>query len=427
MSSVSSASHHPSPPPEGEPPVRQETPFEHFYAIVPAGGSGVRLWPLSRRNTPKFLMHAPGEEQSLLQGTVERLRAVLPLERIIVVTGVAHADAVREHLPDLPEQNLVSEPSPRDSMAAIGLATALIARRDPAATVGSFASDHIIEDVPAFHAAIAEAIEVAAQGLVVTIGIEPQRPATGFGYILAGDAVPGAPSARTVLSFVEKPDAETARDYVESGKYQWNAGMFVSRADVLIEHLRGQQSGLAKGIDKLVAAWGGPSHAQTLEAVWPSLTRIAIDHAIAEPVAARGGVAVVPAEFGWDDIGDYQALLRLAVARGVRDESRPGVVADAEVAELLGRSAPEIADHLAQARPGTTGLMVRLGQRGTLVDVDSTGVAVLDSARVVATLGVQDVVVVDAEDVLLVAALERAQDLKTLVARLEERAGKQFL
>jgi mannose-1-phosphate guanylyltransferase len=347
-----------------------------LWAVVPAGGAGTRLWPLSRARTPKFLLDLTGEGRTLLQATVDRL-APLVGERVVVVTGTAHERAVRRQLPSV--ARVLAEPSPRDSMAAIGLAAAELEREDPDALIGSFAADHLITDEEAFAASVREAAEVASQGWLVTIGIEPTSPATGFGYIRAGEPVPGFASALAVTEFVEKPDAERAREYVASGEYRWNAGMFIVRATVLLDLLAEQHPDLAQGLRAIAA---DPS---SLEARWPGLTRIAIDHAVAEPAAAAGRVAVVPGPFGWEDIGDFASLAALT-------------------------------------SPNAKGVRI-LGDESLVVTSDASGLVVPAAGRTVAVVGLDDVVVVDTGDALLVTSYQRAQDVKAVVDELR-RLGR---
>lgn len=351
-------------------------PVPGFWTVVPAGGSGTRLWPLSRSGSPKFLHDLTGSGWSLLQGTVERL-APLSRDRLLIVTGLRHAQEVRDQLPELGIDSLLVEPSPRESMPAIGLAAAVLAQRDPNAVLGSFAADHVIRDVDTFRGAVREAVAVAENGTLVTIGIEPTRPATGFGYIKSGPAldIPGAPHARTVESFVEKPDADTAAAYLASGDYRWNAGMFVVKAVVLLEMLDAYQPTLAKGLRAIA------DNPLRLTELWPQLTEIAIDKAIAEPAARDGRVAVIPGEFDWDDVGDFDSLAALL------SESADGV-------KVLGK--PE-----------------------RVFSEDTTGVIAPLSDRVVVTLGVDDIIVVDTDDAVLVTRRNRAQDVKKVVARLK--------
>jgi len=203
--------------------VQPDSSAPAIHAIIPAGGAGTRLWPLSRRHRPKFLLDLTGAGRSLLQDTVERLAPLTATTT--VVTGVAHIAAVADQLPSIPRDNLLAEPSPRDSMAAIGLAAAVIAHRHGRdAVVGSFAADHTVADRVAFADAVRQAALLAEQGWVVTIGIEATGPSTAFGYIHAGDPtdVPGAPDGRRVLGFTEKPDADTAAAYLATGDYRWN-------------------------------------------------------------------------------------------------------------------------------------------------------------------------------------------------------------
>ena len=346
-------------------------------AIVPAGGAGTRLWPLSRRSRPKFLLDLTGSGHSMLQDTCRRLAGVAA--QTYVVTGAAHAADTARQVPQVGADRLLVEPSPRDSAAAIGLAAAVAWARDPEVVVGSFAADHAIADDAAFGKVVAEAVAVARTGLLVTVGIEPTRPATGFGYVRAGAPleVAGAPSALVVEEFVEKPDAATAEEYLASGRYRWNAGMFVARAAALLDLLDEYRPELGAGLRRLGRAWDTDDREAELEAVWPTLERVAVDYAVAEPAAAAGRVAVVPGTFGWDDVGDFGAV---------------GEALPAAPVQVLGE--------------------------GEVLATDSTGVVAADTGRLVALLGVDDVVVVDTADVLLVAHRSRAQEVKGFVDRL---------
>ena len=347
-------------------------PLDHFWAVIPAGGAGTRLWPVSRRSAPKFLLDLTGSGRTLLQATVDRL-APLAGPRCLVVTGRAHREAVLAQLPEVGADDVVAEPSARDSMAAIGLAAAMLELRDPEAVMGSFAADHVITEPERFADAVEAAHRAAREGWLVTIGIDPTHPATGFGYIRAGDPIPGLPGASSVQEFVEKPSGEVAAGYVARG-YRWNAGMFVVRPGVLLDLLAQSDPGFAAALRALAAA------PETLEQVWPTLPKIAIDHAVAEPAAAAGRVAVVAGGFGWDDVGDFASL-----------------------AELLGGSGVTV-----------------LGDASLVRTVDATGLVIPAGGRTVAVVGLEDVVVVDTGDALLVTSLARAQDVKQIVAALSE-------
>jgi len=347
-------------------------PLAHFWAVIPAGGAGTRLWPLSRAAEPKFLLDLQGAGRSLLQDTVDRLTP-LAEDRVLVVTGAGHADAVRAQLPGLGADAVLAEPSARDSMAAIGLAAALLELRDPEAVLGSFAADHVVTDREVFRGCVRRAEAAARDGWLVTVGIEPTRPATGFGYIRLGPDLEGHPGVRRVGEFVEKPSAEVAAAYCASGDYRWNAGMFVVRPTVLLDLLASRHPEFAAALRGLAR------DPERLPEVWPTLPRIAVDHAVAEPAAEAGRVAVVAADFGWDDLGDFASLAR-----------------------LLGGS--------------STGLSV-LGDAGLVRSVGATGL-VAPSDRVVAVLGLENVVVVDTGDAVLVTTLDHAQQVSAVVAEL---------
>ncbi len=352
--------------------------IDRLWAVVPAGGAGTRLWPLSRAAAPKFLHDLSGSGRSLIQDTLDRL-APLVGARVVVVTGAAHETAVRAQLGE--RVRVVAEPSPRDSMAAIGLAAAQLERQDPDALIGSFAADHVITDQAGFADCVREAAAVAATGLLVTIGIEPTGPATGFGYIRSAGPLEGFATARAVTEFVEKPDAERARAYLASGDYRWNGGMFVVRAATLLDLLAAEHPDLASGLRAIAA------DPDSLAERWPGLTRIAIDHAVAEPAAAAGQVAMVPGAFGWEDVGDFASLGALTAAAG-----------DLGV----------------------------LGDPSLVTASDTSGLVVAASGRQVVVIGLDDVVVVDTGDALLVTTYERAQDVKAMVEELK-RAGRSDL
>jgi mannose-1-phosphate guanylyltransferase len=285
-------------------PIRE---IPGFYVVIPAGGAGTRLWPLSRENHPKFLLDVTLQGRSLIQATWDRLLPLCSADRLTVVAGPAHVKSIHEQLPDLTTRNLFCEPGPKDSMAAIALAAAILARRDPDAVIGSFAADHMVSGTDAFLTAVSEAVLVAQKGYLVTIGIAPSHPSTGFGYVRLGDrlGMSDAPNARLVSSFKEKPDARTAAAYIATGSYRWNAGMFVTKASFLLELLREYKPDLEEGLSRIAAVWEDEAQRnKVLEEVWPGLEKIAIDHAVAEPAALEGRVAVVPATFGTDVFSD---------------------------------------------------------------------------------------------------------------------------
>ncbi|KAG9081883.1 hypothetical protein FS749_007314 [Ceratobasidium sp. UAMH 11750] len=262
-----------------------------FWAVVPAGGAGTRLWPLSRESYPKFFLDVTLSGRSLIQSTWDRLVPLASPDRLMVVTGQIHAPTVQDQLPDLAPSNLLAEPSPKESAAAIGLAAAVLARRDPEAVLGSFAADHMISGAEAFIAAVTEAVAAARHDYLVTIGIAPSHPSTGFGYVRLGRQlnIPGLPNTRIVSQFKEKPDARTAAAYISSGNYRWNAGMFVVKASVLMALYAEYCPELAQGLEKIADVWEDqPAREKALAEIWPTLPKIAIDNAVAEPAALTG-------------------------------------------------------------------------------------------------------------------------------------------
>ncbi|MGI8867691.1 MAG: mannose-1-phosphate guanylyltransferase [Mycobacteriales bacterium] len=354
------------------------SPERAFYAVIPAGGSGTRLWPLSRSAAPKFFHDLAGAGTTLLQDTVSRLGPVAGPGSTYVVTGAAHAAEVARQLAELPAGQILVEPAPRDSAPAIGLAATLIARRDPDAVMGSFAADHLVRDERAFVAAVHAAAAAAAEGYLVTIGLTPTEPETGYGYIKPGGAL-STGGAVLAEEFKEKPDLATARSYVRAG-YLWNASMFIWRVDVFCEELHRQLPDLAAGLDRIADAWDGPDRDAVLAEVWASLPKTNVDQGVMEDAARRGRVATVPASIGWDDIGDWDTLAGVLPARD-------GVA--------------------------TIG-------SGPVLAIDSTDSLVVAAGdRLVAAVGIKDVVVVDTPDAVLVCARDHAQSVKALVDRLK--------
>ena len=369
----------------------EPNPLDKFFTVIPAGGVGTRLWPLSRAAAPKFLHDLTGSGSTLIRATYDRLEA-LSGNNVMVVTGEAHRDAVCRQLPELQDHDLVLESEPKDSGAAIGLAAAILFTRDPATIMGSFAADHVISPDEKFQDAVREAIHTAATGKIVTIGITPTHASTGFGYICKGDAldIAGAPSAHAVVKFVEKPSAEVAGQYLASGEYSWNAGMFVAPVELMLRHLKANEPELYEGLMEIALAWDTPDRVAVKNRVWPTLPKIAIDYAVAEPAADAGDVAVIPADFNWDDVGDFAAIARLSSAKEVND------------VKVIGDS----------ARVFTEG---------------STGIVVTDTKRVIALVGIQDVVVVDTPDALLITTRAHSQLVKNAVDGLKAKGDTHVL
>jgi len=339
------------------------------------------LWPLSRAAHPKFLLDLTGTGRSLIQQTWDRLTPLA--EGILVVAGPPHVAAITAQLPGLEDKNLLVEPAPRSSMPAIGLAAAVLHQRLGDVVLGSFAADHIIGDQAGFAEAVQAAHQAALAGYLATIGIEPTGPATAYGYIQAGQSLGlvGAPQVHQVVRFVEKPDLATAQDYLRQGHYRWNAGMFLCRTGVLLNHLAQLQPDMHQALTQLAQAWDTDQRETAAQALWPQATKISIDHALAEPVAATGGVATVAGRFDWVDVGDFAALAELLPKGQLSLSSEPGPV-------------------------------VRSDSPGCLV--------VQGTSRAIAVVGLSDVAVVDTADGLLVTSLDQAQRVKEVAGQLRE-------
>ncbi len=360
-----------------------------FHVIIPAGGAGSRLWPLSRKNAPKFLADLTGQGRSLLVQTVDRLAPLA--DTTTIVCGSSHEAPVRKQVPTA---HLLIEPSPRGTMSAIGLAAALARREDDEAVIGSFAADHLVTDEAAFGMAVKRAIEAAKEGYVVTIGIEPDSPSPAYGYIHSGKELHEGTYA--VKSFVEKPDEVTAASYLAAGSYFWNAGMFVAKASVLLEALARFSPEISAPLETLALAWprkeagGEEAYARAgmnsveLTGMWEAIPEAVIDRAIAEPLAAKGGVAVVPAQMGWSDVGDYESLA------GVIDPPA----------------------RAAQVSPG--------GELQPTLRIDSPNSLIYTYSKPVVVVGIEGAVVVETDDVILLTCQEAAQSVKSAVETLDQ-------
>lgn len=362
--------------------------FQEFHAVIPAGGIGSRLWPLSRASAPKFLHDLTGSGQTLLQDTWDRLSPIAG-NNIMVVTGANHASAVADQLPDLASENLLLEPSPRDSTAAIALAAAVLAKRNPDVIIGSFAADHVIHGASAFQSAVSEAIEVAKTGRVVTIGVSPTEASTAFGYINTASPIKGFDSALDVVEFIEKPSISKAKKYFSKGKFLWNAGMFIAPAKLILDVLKQTHPELASEIITLAEKVVDGGFDQKGVQAWNGLKKIAIDYSVAEPAAKKGLVACVPASFEWHDVGDFAAIAEL------------------------------------QAQ-GKSGNLAVLGEAKVLSD-SSSGILVSETDKLVALIGVEDIIVVDTPDALLVTTKQHAQRVKGLVDSLRATGRDEVL
>ncbi|MBI4567883.1 MAG: mannose-1-phosphate guanylyltransferase [Planctomycetes bacterium] len=349
-----------------------------LHAVVMAGGAGTRFWPQSRVARPKQFLPFGADGRTLLAATVERLLGAAPLERILVVTGAAHAGLARAQLPDLPADNLIVEPAGRDTAPCVGLAATIIARRDPDGVVAVFPADHFIEPAEDFVRAVLFAADVAHQsGGIVTFGVRPAGPATGYGYIHAGKTLDerGGEILREVLGFEEKPDLESARRYVESGEYYWNSGMFVFTARAMLTALAEHVPDIAAHLAAVGRALGTPAEAETLEREFLACRRISLDYAVMEH--ARDIRAIV-SRFRWDDVGAWDALARF--------------------------QAPDAEGNVAA---------------GERVLHRARGCTVVSEGGLVALVGVENLVVVRTPDATLVVHRDAVQDTKKVVDALK--------
>ncbi len=357
-----------------------------IFPVVMAGGSGTRFWPLSRKSWPKQFLALAGS-RPLLAETVARLAPLARPEDTLVVLGPAHEKAARKLLPELPRRNVIVEPCARNTAPCVGLAALHVRRRDPEGVLLMLPADHHVARPARLRAALASAARLAAAGRIATIGVRPSRPETGYGYLEVGAPLAAAgrrgDGAFEVKRFVEKPDLATAERYLAGGGYLWNSGIFAFRADVILEEIARRMPELAKLLDGIGAALGTRREAAAVARLFPRAPSISIDYGVME---RSDRIAVVPADFGWSDVGSFAALPE------VRAGDRSGNVTEGE-ALVLGRN------NVVLARGG----------------------------RTVAVVGADDLVVVDAGDAVLVCPRSKAQDVRQAVEELKRRGREDLI
>jgi len=350
------------------------------WAVIMAGGVGSRFWPLSRQTRPKQLLPVVGE-RSLLEETWRRVAPLVPPERVLVVTGRAHAGAVREVLAELPPEAVLVEPVGRNTAPCIGLAAAHVAATSPEAVLLVLPADHFVSDREAFSADARTAIDLAAGGRLVTFGVPPTRPETGYGYLEVGEALPGGGSL--VAGFTEKPDTATAAEYLAGGRHLWNSGIFVFAAGRILAELERHLPDHAAALRRIQAARGSAREADVLEAEFSALEPISIDYGVME---RADDIAVVRASFPWSDVGHWAALREL--------------LASEEGASI---------------------------HRGEVVEADGRGNVLVADRGLVAVVGMKDTVVVHAGDAVLVCPVGRSQDVRAVVDTLRRRGLEDYL
>jgi mannose-1-phosphate guanylyltransferase len=356
--------------------------------VIPAGGGGTRLWPRSRQATPKQFINILND-RTLLQETVDRVAPLAPPEYTFIITNIQHVAAVRKQLPGIPVTNIVGEPQGRESAPAIGLMAAIIEKRFGSSIVmAALPADHIVLDRESFRDLLGLASDVAQDGYLVTLGIPPNCPETGFGYIQCGEAIAHGDEERPVYKvrqFHEKPKKAVAEEYLASGGYYWNAGMFIATVGVWRELYRTFLPQMEAGFKTIVDADGSPDFDKVLEEVFPTLDKISLDYGIAEK---SDRVAVVPADIGWNDIGSWRRL-----------------------AEVLASEARE-------------DMNVVFGHH---IGIETTGSLIYSPHRLVATIGMEDIVVVDTPDATLICPKSRSEDVKLIIEALKERGATHLL
>ncbi len=349
-----------------------------------AGGSGTRFWPLSRVKYPKQLISLAGE-QSLVQQTVHRLAGLIPPRRILVVTAASQADAIRQQLPQIPTQNILVEPVGRNTAPCIALAALYLKKLDPKAVMAVMPADHLIQHTDEFKQALLMAASLAnADDCLVTLGVEPRSPHTGYGYILLADEI--APLARLkaykVKAFTEKPEFAKAKKYVAAGAL-WNSGIFVWRSEVILAALERHLPDIYKPLLGIEPALGIPQQESSLAGVYPRLPSISIDYGIMEKYS---NTVVVKGDLGWNDVGSWTSLR-----------------------EVL---------------PADDNGNVTLGEH---LGLDSKNIILHSPHKPVATIGLENIIIVETEDVLLVCDADRAQDIKQMVDMLKNKGLEEYL
>jgi mannose-1-phosphate guanylyltransferase len=359
--------------------------MEHYYAVIMAGGGGTRLWPLSRQSRPKQMLSL-FDERSLFQTAVDRLADIFPGERILVVTIEEQANQLKAQCPQIPDENFLIEPAPRGTASVVGLAALALQQRDPQAVMAILTSDHFIGNEENFRQLLLAAYEVAQDDYLMTLGITPTFAATGYGYIQRSDRLGSyrGMDVFKVLRFKEKPDEAQARQMLESGDHAWNSGMFVWKVETILSEFERQMPGLYASLREIGQAWDGPEYGKVMERVWPALKNETIDYGIME--GARK-VAVIPAaELKWSDVGSWDSLFE------VLDTDPDGNI-------IMG------------------GQHIGLDTHDSLVYSD-------EEQRLIVTIGVSELVLVDTGDVLLVCPKDRAQQVRDVVKMLKSQDQK---
>jgi mannose-1-phosphate guanylyltransferase len=361
---------------------------KHEYAVIMAGGGGTRLWPVSRKDRPKQLLPLVGDE-TLLQGTVARLKGLFDDDHIFVVTVSGQADEIRRQVPEIPPTNYLIEPAPRGTASVVGLAAVALLKQDPEAVMAVLPADHYIRERDLFTYVLREALDVADRGYLVTLGITPVSPSTAYGYVQQGRPLDEKLKYPVyhVKRFTEKPDEKTAQQFIRSREHSWNSGMFAWRADVILKEIQDQMPDLSAALQRVARAWGTPAQDAVISAAWPPLKAETIDYGVMEH-AER--VVVVPAGgMGWSDVGAWDTLFEVLLP------------------DMQGNVSSR-AQHLA-------------------VETHNTLVYGNSGERLIVTIGMDDTVIIDTGDVLLVCKSDQAQKVRDVVEHLRNKQQDKYL
>jgi len=360
---------------------------DHYYALILAGGGGTRLWPMSRKHKPKQMLPLI-DERSMFRVSVERLAPLFTSDRILVVTGEQYVDAMREDMPEIPPENFIVEPFGRNTGPAAALGISVIHKRDPQATVVLLTADHFIGDEPKFRDLLAAAGDVAQSGYIVTLGIYPSHPSTGYGYIRQGDEIISSNgfTAYHTRGFTEKPSLVAATGFLASGHYSWNSGMFIWKTARALEEYEHQQPELYALLQRLEPVIDTPQFTEAMAEIWEAMPNVSIDVGIMEGAKQ---MAVIPADIGWNDVGSWEALF------DVHEQDRFGNVFKGKEQD-----------------------------RHVILDTEHTMVY---SDRLIVTIGVDDLIVIDADDALLICHRERAQEVRDVVNHLRSTKMDEYL
>lgn len=354
------------------------------YALIMAGGSGTRLWPRSRTSRPKQFLDLTGE-LTMLQEAQQRLLPLIPPSNVLIATNQAYTDLASQQLPEVPKENILGEPEGRGTAAAIGLAAVHLRKRDPDAVMVVLTADHLIQHKEVFRRVLAAAVEVAQEGWLTTIGIKPDYPETGYGYVERGELLShvGGFDVYRVARFVEKPGRALAEEFFANNRYSWNSGMFVWRVSRILEEMERHMPSLYSRLSRIEEAIGTSHAEETFKRVWPGIATEMIDYGVMEK-ADR--VAVLPADIGWKDMGSWTAVYDV-------------LPHDKEGNAIVGK-------HISH---------------------DTHGSLIYSPNRLVATVGLEDMIVVDTGDALLICPRSRAQEVKQLVDQLKQSGMGDYL